>query len=187
MRPLGKQRGPMLWTRQNYERAPAHQFIKKIIDTGKYAEVWNHETGRGIFIGIYEARSKDTESGRIVQIVMCEIWRCDFSKCCNDVATVKSSDEGTSYYVCSKCGEACDIYLRSIRKPTYINNPRKNMKREKQWHQTTVPIELAREVGEALLGLLGDKKHEAAVKKVTQMAEEVREDRRETKLQKYDI
>ena len=31
-----------------------------------------------------------------------------FSNCCLAPMTIEGGDEGTHYYVCSRCGEACD-------------------------------------------------------------------------------
>jgi len=33
----------------------------------------------------------------------------DRSKCCGKPVTVSEGDEGTSFYVCSDCGQACDV------------------------------------------------------------------------------
>jgi len=44
--------------------------------------------------------------------------KMDKSKCCNVLVIVDSGDEGTSCWVCTKCGEACDI----IQEPVFASD-----------------------------------------------------------------
>lgn len=43
------------------------------------------------------------------------------SKCCNWKMIVDSGDEGTSFYRCVKCGEACDPKVEKPKKPQTAN------------------------------------------------------------------
>lgn len=42
------------------------------------------------------------------------------SKCCNVEVIVNTSNEGTSYYVCRECKEACDVACEPLIEPKFV-------------------------------------------------------------------
>lgn len=52
------------------------------------------------------------------------------SNCCRAELQVSSSDEGTSFYVCSSCNKACDVYSPPIK--WFVDS-----EEDKPYHTTT--------------------------------------------------